>query len=891
MGRKKKVKVEENSFVPSKYQVNIIDWVENGEGNAVIEAVAGSGKSTTALKCIEHIKEGCNVLLTAFNTAIAQDLKKKLKNADYKCNVVIKTTYSVGVSIFQSYYQYNKDEYKYDNYIRDNILSLSNGYYDTLEKKDKNRYVDNVKKLIKFGRLYICKTLEDIEQIEKDYSMTILNNEKEVALMAMEWGKEHLDSIDFTDMVWLPNELDLETPNDLMFDWIICDECQDLSKAERELILRCCNESTRMLFFGERFQCQPEGTKILMANGLTKDIKRIKVGDEVVSYNIRKTTYSGYKSKNSSNNCVVTGVEHHFEDKFIKITTENGLTSTYTPEHICLVKYNCLKYPKVWGVILMQNDFGMFFIGRAVLYSNRTFYGMDRRLKMNGCKRGWLLSIQFDESHALIEVERMRQTYSIPVAPSLLFGRELKNEILTKDFFDLYESIGHEKINENALKCLGDNHKLIDYPLTDLDVEIPNERTKLHVIRACNLVPEIMEVSYFDESQKSKRVKNTYRYAGTLIKNIEYIDERKKVYSITVSQNHTYVADGIATHNCIYSFKGSDHKSFEELLRIPNTKSLPLSISYRCPKKVVELAKKINPNIEAKEDAIEGGVEWNKKIEDIQDGDMVLCRTNAPLLQLYCDLSRLGKTAFIKGKDIGKNLIKRVKETNERMLYRNLRYGGVFSKLYDKLLDDIDLVMKKNKVTLEMAMEDPTIQQGYDEIQALEAISYGFIYTDELIDKLNVLFSDSTKEGITLSTIHKAKGLECNNIFICCESLLHATKGSKDWEIEQEKNLEYVAYTRAKGNLYFLDETNFNKYIVSSSELAKEVENIKKSVELLHGRTDRCRTKELSLDAAKRIIDSNNSSQRIGKIKDITDCKQQKSVIGFDKIIRKKKKK
>lgn len=41
MGRKKEAEV---AFIPSKYQKKIFDFVENGQGNAVIEAQAGSGK-------------------------------------------------------------------------------------------------------------------------------------------------------------------------------------------------------------------------------------------------------------------------------------------------------------------------------------------------------------------------------------------------------------------------------------------------------------------------------------------------------------------------------------------------------------------------------------------------------------------------------------------------------------------------------------------------------------------------------------------------------------------------------------------------------------------------------------------------------------------------------
>ena len=52
MARKKKTE-----FTYSKYQKDIFDFVKNGQGNAVVEASAGAGKSTTLIKCLDFIDE------------------------------------------------------------------------------------------------------------------------------------------------------------------------------------------------------------------------------------------------------------------------------------------------------------------------------------------------------------------------------------------------------------------------------------------------------------------------------------------------------------------------------------------------------------------------------------------------------------------------------------------------------------------------------------------------------------------------------------------------------------------------------------------------------------------------------------------------------------------
>jgi hypothetical protein len=59
----------------STYQQNIFTFVASGSGNAIVEAVAGSGKSTTIVEAMK-LAEGESIFL-AFNKAIADELKRK----------------------------------------------------------------------------------------------------------------------------------------------------------------------------------------------------------------------------------------------------------------------------------------------------------------------------------------------------------------------------------------------------------------------------------------------------------------------------------------------------------------------------------------------------------------------------------------------------------------------------------------------------------------------------------------------------------------------------------------------------------------------------------------------------------------------------------------------
>ena len=281
-------------------------------------------------------------------------------------------------------------------------------------------------------------------------------------------------------------------------------------------------------------------------------------------------------------------------------------------------------------------------------------------------------------------------------------------------------------------------------------------------------------------------------------------------------------------NQCLYAFASSDPDSFKKLKELPNTKSLPLSISYRCSKNIVDFAKKIVPSIEANNDGREGEVKYDVSLDDIHDGDMVLCRNNAPLMQVYVDFIKKGKKCFIRGKDIGLNLKNMVKRAGIEVLNKNLQSDGVFVRLYDTLFDMINEIVCKHNITYSDAVESAVISNRLDMIKALEILSDDINTSSELIEKIDGIFSDRKTGGISLSTIHKAKGLEADNVYIACRNLMPSSKAKKDWEIRQEYNLMYVAYTRARNILGFIDDKEFASFNKKTSETVgclKKIEN------------------------------------------------------------------
>ena len=259
----------------------------------------------------------------------------------------------------------------------------------------------------------------------------------------------------------------------------------------------------------------------------------------------------------------------------------------------------------------------------------------------------------------------------------------------------------------------------------------------------------------------------------------------------------------------IYSFAGADAESFAKLQNLPNTTTLPLPISYRCPKKVVNLANQFVDTMECREGAPDGEIVHNVSIKDIHDGDMVLCRTKMPLIKLYMRYLRMGVKSYVRGQDIGLNLLRMVDKTEQIVLNVSLQKDGVFARLYDDLFEERNRLMIKRGMDLEDATLSNQIMNKYDSIKALEILAEGLTSARDLHDRIENVFAESA-DGVCLSTIHKAKGLEANNVYILCKTLMPSRLATQDWEKEQEQNLMYVSYTRAKYKLGFVSETEIS---------------------------------------------------------------------------------
>jgi DNA helicase-2/ATP-dependent DNA helicase PcrA len=281
-----------------------------------------------------------------------------------------------------------------------------------------------------------------------------------------------------------------------------------------------------------------------------------------------------------------------------------------------------------------------------------------------------------------------------------------------------------------------------------------------------------------------------------------FVDERQDMNPAQVSLVRRSISNGgrifaVGDRNqSIYAFRGAGVDAMDDFSKEIGSFELPLSICYRCDRKIIELAQSIVPEIECRDGAPDGIVDDirdTKVSEIIRYDDLVLCRTNAPLVKFALMLIADGKKAYVRGRDIGKSLQALIERIRRKFLVSTL---NDFLKSMNTFVDE--------EVMKFLAAEKPGPASALqDQRDTIIALVEGLNTVDALLFRIQNIFADESS-GITCSSIHKAKGTEADHVFLLRPDLIPHPMAKTPWAREQEKNLKYVAITRAKHRLTFI---------------------------------------------------------------------------------------
>jgi DNA helicase-2/ATP-dependent DNA helicase PcrA len=242
----------------------------------------------------------------------------------------------------------------------------------------------------------------------------------------------------------------------------------------------------------------------------------------------------------------------------------------------------------------------------------------------------------------------------------------------------------------------------------------------------------------------------------------------------------------------IYGFSGAYSSSFNKFLDMGEVEELPLDICYRCAQNIIDETNEVYDVMEYGTD-YKGIVGVVKDVSEIKAESMVICRNTSPIVKLYFGLLGAGMPVYIKGDDILTSINRFLKP------YLNYTVGGAKIELQHKLDELQEEKSESSRIKLHIFKED------YANFKALIAnMSTDYEVIKVLLDKIKNLFKVKDK-AVMLCTIHKAKGLEADIVYILNENLIPSKFATSPEQLVQEKNLKYVARSRAKKELYYLN--------------------------------------------------------------------------------------
>lgn len=245
------------------------------------------------------------------------------------------------------------------------------------------------------------------------------------------------------------------------------------------------------------------------------------------------------------------------------------------------------------------------------------------------------------------------------------------------------------------------------------------------------------------------------------------------------------------SYQAIYAFRGASFNSMEHFKASYGCTELPLSISYRCPSTVVKEAKTFVSDIESFSGVGSVSVIPMCDVSRVAvPGDMILCRFNKPLFEACISILKQGKPARILGSDVHEHLIKHADKVSKICKGK----CGV-QELEDYYsIHEESMTSEYKKMLLRDITDTLILVLGTAPCKA-----HGIKHT------LERMFAEDTS-AIICSTIHKAKGMESENVFLLEPEGIPCKYAEGESALQQEHNLAYVAITRAKKNLYYVSK-------------------------------------------------------------------------------------
>ena len=300
-------------------------------------------------------------------------------------------------------------------------------------------------------------------------------------------------------------------------------------------------------------------------------------------------------------------------------------------------------------------------------------------------------------------------------------------------------------------------------------------------------------------------------------------------------------------NQAIYGFAGADVDSIPRMtellgvdgaLTLTETRRCSVAVTKEANRALVEacLMRGEEPIVlRAHKDNLQGKVledTLSRYGDKVKDGDMVLSRVTAPLVSQGMAFLKEGRKVVIRGREFGLELVNFIKKFK--------------AKTVEELIEAVEgwYIAEVNKENAKRDPSDTRLQNLMDKRDCVLTFTEEADSIDSIISHIHMLFSGKqcpsckkqflesqtycpnkscetdevdmstgfprgpklvTPDGILFSTVHRAKGLEADNVFLLLKNApIPHPMAKLHWEIVQEWNCKYIAITRAKDTFTYV---------------------------------------------------------------------------------------
>lgn len=808
------------------------------EGPVLIIAGAGSGKTTVLTYRLAYlIEKGVPperiLLLTFTNKAANEMITRAVDMIGADCKIMGSTYHAFCAKLLRQYHKAADLDAGFLIKDAGESADILN-YVKELEGMNKEKEFPNGSQLAAMFSVSVNKQIPLELIIETAYDGRFKSYQDEIMHLQTaytEYKQQH-SFLDYDDLLVLTNRMlrnnegVRRTISDT-YEYIMVDEYQDSNLLQFELIsLLRSFENKNICVVGDDQQCVVSNTKIRTVIGeLPVDV----VNDQdraVVSCGNGKMKYT-YPKEN---------IKTHYNGYVYEITTRWGRKVTVTGDHIMFADDNTHKTSENCA------DFYLF---------------------------GGPASKQYGYLHEMaVTDEKLRARLEEAATDDIGESMDAMERILQEE---QYDGISKERY---AYITKGRGFKFMP---------------------ACEIKPG-MAVPCYNKTNRS--------VVGDIVKTVEKKVYIGPVFDLNIDYYMNYIANDIFVHNCIYGFRGANHKN---ILNFPKQfdqcKMIVLFRNYRSNQEILDFTN--NVALEAKErfdknllgthssgykpellyvadEQIQAQTVLYDIIQKHRDGipfkEMaVLIRSSrdSSLLEgmiermtsrYYIPYKKFGGIKFLEqahirdilaflkvlvnekdeiswfrifqlytniGPVYGRRLVDGINQEGIQYLldskHKGKKYGECLPIIYNwyfelqkqELQDqieniinvhyynarDITLNARKSKESV-IRDERKKLDEGIEDAMALIEMCKSYKNANQFLNDLALDANDKEDAGddyLTISTVHSAKGLEFNTVYILkCVEDSFPWNCKTDEEYEEERRVFYVATTRAKEHLYML---------------------------------------------------------------------------------------